>query len=266
MPAHRVALAHAPAARGEDGRGHALARFVGEPHVIELHLREPQLYRLARQVRRVDPDRVVVGVDPRDVDPVAPQPARRAVPDRPGALALGQERVLGDDEARDRVDAVRPERVEPRPHVLGARALARADLLGRGHRRRVQQAPRVVLHVDHEGVDLGGVGERDQLPQFGRAERPGVHVQALDGAAGGEQHRFLLHVADLDGAERHLRLVGRGGGVAPLCKKAATRDERGQQEGTYLPGHHHKRGYTIGRAGRADKSNRHITGASIASC
>src|SRR5213075_2100467 len=60
-------------------------------HIVELDFLEPHADRLCRQLGRVDPHRIVVGIDPRDVDPVAPQAPGVALLDRPGRLALGQE-------------------------------------------------------------------------------------------------------------------------------------------------------------------------------
>src|SRR2546425_6324891 len=53
------------------------------------------------------------------------------------------------------------------------------------------------LHVDHEGVDLGLIGEAHELPQFRGPERPCVHVQRLDVRRGRQQHRSEEHTSEL---------------------------------------------------------------------
>src|SRR2546427_12086547 len=58
---------------------------------------------------------------------------------------------------------------------------------------RIKQAAGVILHVDHEGVDLGLIGEAHELPQFRGSERPCVHVQRLDVRRGrSEEHTSEL--------------------------------------------------------------------------
>ena len=62
---HALALRITAAAGGKDRRRHALARLIGEAHVVELYFRKPSATASAAKLRRVDPDRVVVGVHPR---------------------------------------------------------------------------------------------------------------------------------------------------------------------------------------------------------
>ncbi len=162
--AHRLALGLPRPVRRENCRCHPFPRLVGEAHIVELHLPEAHLRGFLRQLGGVDPDGVVVGVHPGDVDPVAPQLSRVAVLDRPRALAFREERILRHHDARDGIDAVSGECIEPSLRVLRSHAPVRADLLGRRYRRRVEQAASVILHVDHEGVDLGLIREAHELP------------------------------------------------------------------------------------------------------
>ena len=90
---------------GEDrGRQPALG-LVGEAHVVVLHFGESHPHRLGRELRRVYPDRVVEGIHPGEVEPVAPEPAVH-VPHRPLRLARGQQRVLGHHDACDGMNPV----------------------------------------------------------------------------------------------------------------------------------------------------------------
>ena len=233
--AHRLTLALPRPVGREDGGREALARLVREAYVVELYLRKAEPHGLGRELGRIDPHRVVVRVHPRDVDPVAPLTAV-ARSHRPLRLTLGEPGVLGHHDARDRIDAVGKQRIEARPDAAGADAVVRADLLGRLHRRRIEQAAGVVLDVDHEGVDLGRVGEVHEVPQLVRAERPRVHVQRLDAARRREQERLRLRVSRVD-PEAGWQLVGRDRrraqravGNRLLRKEAATRCERGPEQ------------------------------------
>src|ERR1041384_8771527 len=87
MLAHGLALAHAGPPRREDRGRHALAWLVGESHVVELHFPKTHAGGFLRELRGVDPHRIVVGVHPRDVDPIAPQPAGVTIPYRPRRLS-----------------------------------------------------------------------------------------------------------------------------------------------------------------------------------
>ena len=69
---HAFALRLAGLARGEHRLRHRFFRFVGKAHVVELHFVEAEMDGFRRELRRVDPDRVVVRIHPGDVDPVAP--------------------------------------------------------------------------------------------------------------------------------------------------------------------------------------------------
>ena len=250
MLAHRFALGLPRPVRREDGGGHPLPGLVREPHVVELHLPESHLRGFLRQLGGVDPDGVVVGVHPRDVDPVPPQLTRPALLDRPPGLPFREEGILGDHDTRDGIDAVLRESIEPRTCVFRTHAPVRADLLGGGHGRGVEQAAGVVFHVDDEGIDLGFVGEAHELPELWRPERPRVDVQSLDLRGRREQHGLLVDVPDLGWPQQNLDLVSGTGDLvggtggrdrgAVLRKKAATREERGQQENACLPDHNHR--------------------------
>ena len=97
---------------------------------------------------------------------------------------LGEQRILGNDDARDRIDVVREERIETRAHVLRTDATRGADFLCDFDCGRIEQAARVVFHVHHEGVDLGRVGQSHEMFQLVRTERPRVDVDGLDGFGG----------------------------------------------------------------------------------
>src|SRR5207245_11014493 len=107
-------------------------------------------------------------------DPAGPEAASVAGLGGQGGLVLVEPRVLRDYDARDRADAVRRQRVEPRLGVLRADARIRADLLRGRQRRGIQETAGVVLHVDAEGVDLGLVGEsRSEERRVGAARGRG---------------------------------------------------------------------------------------------
>src|SRR6266540_5834687 len=114
---HTLALRFATLAGGEDRLCHRFLRLVREADVVKLDFVEAEPHRFLRELRRVDPDRVVVRIDPRDPDPIAPQSAAVTILHRPLRLTLGEERILRYDDAGDRVDVVRTKGVEPRPHI-----------------------------------------------------------------------------------------------------------------------------------------------------
>ena len=176
---HALPGALAGAAGGEDGARHPGPGLVGKPDVVELHFREAHPDRLGRELRGVDPHRIIEGVHPRGALAVPPEAAASGL-DGPGGLPLGEQRILGHHDARDRIDPVGQHLPDPRLGVPRADLPVGADGDGGGDLRRVGQVAGVVLDVDHQRVHFGLVGQADQLPEPASAERPGVHVQRAD--------------------------------------------------------------------------------------
>ena len=201
---HAFTLGFTRLARRKDRLCHRFFGLVGKAHVVELHLIEAKAHGFLRELRRVDPDGVVVRVHPGGTDPIAPQSTAVTILHRPLRPPLGEQRVLGYDDACDRVDVVRPERVEPRLHILRAHALGRADLLRDFDFGGIEQAARVVLHVDDERIDLRRICQPDELGQLARSKRPRVDVERLDRLERlGVEHRIGQDVAQLDAAQPH---------------------------------------------------------------
>src|SRR6185295_17729500 len=95
-----------------------------------------------------------------------------------------------------RVNAVLAEESESCLGITGSELLIGADLHGGRDAGPVRQVAGVVLHVDDESVDLGAIGEGDEVAEATAPERPGVHVYGthLRGRAmqrwGGPAHRI----------------------------------------------------------------------------
>ena len=134
--------------------------------------------------------------------------------------------------------------IELRVDVARPHAFRRADVLRDFHVRGIEQAAGIVLHVDDEGVDFGGIGETDELRELAPAECPCIDVQRFDRLGGRTvvEQRLGENVAQLDATQPHA--VGRSRQL--LRKKAAT-DSRGpEQDGAHLAsephrGHQHKK-------------------------
>src|SRR6185437_1191094 len=98
--------------------------------------------------------------------------------DGPFRVHARRDRVLEDDDAGYREDVVRAKRVEQWPDARRAR---RAGILGKYWILSFVIEPELVLHVDHERVDLRGVGLGDELGHAPLAlRRPPVDVERAD--------------------------------------------------------------------------------------
>src|SRR2546430_17245371 len=67
----------------------------------------------------------------------------------------------------------------------------------------IEETAGVVLDVDDKGVDLGGVGQPDELFELARAEGPRVDVESSDRFRRGRvvEQRFRQNVSQLHAAE-----------------------------------------------------------------
>ena len=122
----------------------------------------------------------MVRIEPRVAFRVEPGLAGATALHRPLALRVGEERILRHHDARDGEDAVRAHRVEYGTHASGghrAHAVG-ADRACQRHAGAVEQVAPVVLHVDHERVDLRARRDVDQVPHLPPRRGPAAHVQA----------------------------------------------------------------------------------------
>src|SRR5262249_51271168 len=93
------------------------ALVVRKANVIELDLAESEIDGFVRGIGRVFPDRPLMGVEPGAALFIAPRLTRIGFrTNRPLWSRLSQQRVLGDHDSRDGIDAVRAHRVQYRPH------------------------------------------------------------------------------------------------------------------------------------------------------
>ena len=237
VPCH-AATSTLPLAPGrKDGTLQPGLGLVREAHVIELHFAEPHAHGFFGQVRGVDPHRVVEGVHPGEVQAIPPQ-ASVCVTDRPVHLLLGQQRVLGDDDAGNRIDALGVHQAEALPGVPRPTLVVRPDLDRCGHCRSVGQIASVVLHIDDEGVDLRRVGESNQIVKPATAEDPGVEVDRPDTRRRFQQRRRRPSDDGLGAVTRCLCPGRQSQLVAPvgraLCRQArapqACEEKRGEIE------------------------------------
>src|SRR5205085_7584999 len=102
----------------------------------------------------------------------------------------------------------------------------------------IEETAGVVLDVDDKGVDLGGVGQPDELFELVRAEGPRVDVESSDGFGRGRivEQRLRQNVSQLHAAEPHAV----GGGWQTLRKKAPTHSPGPEQEHACLPSQTHR--------------------------
>ena len=167
-------------ARERKGRLGDESLVIRESNVVELNFAETEVDGFAREFGGVAPGAVLVRVEPRIPLLVAPRGTWIGLPtNRPLELRAREQRILRDDDARDRIDVVRAHRVEHRAQPrMGHRAIGvRADRLRERHARAVEDEAAIVLHVDHERVDLGAARERDELPAAIAERRPAIHVE-----------------------------------------------------------------------------------------
>ena len=119
----------------------------------------------------------------------------------------------------------------------------RADLDGGRHGGRVSQESAVVLHIDHERVDLGGVGEAEEVVEALGSEYPAIEVDAMNDRGRLSGRRGWC--ADrAQGGRRELgqvvgpsaRMIRVAGGLRPLGReRACARHE--QNHRCYEPAH-----------------------------
>jgi len=171
--------ARAPVVRRKPGVRHLPRGRVRKAHVVPLDFREASGDGLAGKRDMISPDLRVVGIQPDGAPRPDPDSARR-VPHRQLRSRRSEYGVLGDHDAGDGHDAGLFELAE-QPVEVGNAGPGCAGADRQGHRRGVADDPGGVLDVYDEGVDLGSLGERQQLGHAtARASGPGVDVDAPD--------------------------------------------------------------------------------------
>ena len=110
-----------------------------------------------------------------------------------------------------------PHDPEPLADVAGAELTVRPDLDRGRDLGPVGEVAGVVLHVHHEGVDFGAVGEPHQLVEALAAEGPGVDVDGAQLAggrlSGGAGQRIGMSIRERRTGSRRRR--GAGGSSSP---------------------------------------------------
>ena len=160
---------------------------LGKANVVELHFAESEQRRFFGHANVVVPQLALIRIHPEHAFLVAP---RRAVPppDVPRGVHARRDGVLEDDDSGDRQDVMRAERVEQCPEVRYHAALAgvpRDRRIGRG-----EVQPELVLDVDDERIDLGRVGDGDQLAHpLDALGGEAIHVEAADDGGVGRGNR-----------------------------------------------------------------------------
>ena len=123
--------------------------LVRESNVVELDLAEAEVYGLPRQVDRVLPDLTVVRIEPGLAVLVEPRFGWIVTAlDRPVEPRLSEQRILRDDDPRDRVDPVHAHGVEHSPDTT----------VRHGHRRVRRDLAREMGEESETGTIV--VGER----------------------------------------------------------------------------------------------------------
>ena len=142
------------------------------------------MHQLLGDTNVVIPERVVVWIHPRISLLVMPDRAI-GLTDRPRRIHLRGCRILEHDDARRRENVVSVHGIQQRTDIAYD-AVARALVLPKFGVRRVKVQPELVLHVDHESVDLGRIGDADEPTHASRAlRREAIDVESTNDRRGG---------------------------------------------------------------------------------